>query len=508
MHDERTLPVSEKPWVASDRDAYPDTVHFRGLNTPVGIEASVPGLTVEGTLPSGLEGSFFRAVPDPAHPPMFADDNILSGDGMISRFRFRKGAVDFDIRYVQTARYLAEQHAGRALFGGYRNPFTDHPSVAETDRTVANTTPLWHAGRLFMTKEDGLPYEIDPDTLATKGACDFDGALPSQTVTAHSRVDPETGELFLFGYEADGACSRDVSYAVLDPRGHLMREQWFKQPYHGMIHDFAITRSRAIFPFFPTTTDLDRLRAGGPKWAHDQNLECCVGIMGRDGDVAGMRWFKGAKGASAFHIMNAFDEGDVVHLDLFVSETNAFGFMREAGGIHIDQRAIRGGFERWTFDLAGEGEHFTVTPLGPPGDMPRIRDADCGRDYKTGWYLSMNPQGGPPLPGGPVGAAFNCLIRITLPHGEIDMLALPPGHAVSEPVHVPATEPNGSDWLLCIVDKANGDAGFQSELWVLDADRPSRGPIARVHVPLPLRAQVHGCWVPATVQSQASQMTR
>jgi hypothetical protein len=43
----------------------------------------------------------------------------------------------------------------RALFGRYRNPFTDDPAVAGVDRTVANTTPIWHAGRLLMAKEDG-----------------------------------------------------------------------------------------------------------------------------------------------------------------------------------------------------------------------------------------------------------------------------------------------------------------------------------------------------------------
>lgn len=475
--------------------AFPETVHFQGLNAPVGIEASVRNLVVEGAIPPGLAGSFFRAVPDPAHPPLCADDNILSGDGMISRFRFDNGAVDYDIRYVRTARYEVERTARRALFGGYRNPFTDTAAVVGVDRTVANTTPVWHAGRLLMTKEDGRPYAIDPDTLETLGSWDFGGALKSETVTAHARIDPDSGEMFLFGYEAAGPCSLDVAFAVVDRTGALVREQWFKQPYHGMIHDFAITRTRAIFPFFPTTTDLDRLKAGGPKWAHEQDLECRIGIMDRDGDAGAMRWFTGPKGASAFHIMNAFDDSDRVHLDLFVSETNAFGFMREAGGIHVPQWEIRGGFERWTFDLAGEGDGFAVTTLGPPGDMPRLRDRDCGRAYRAGWYLTMNPQGGPPLPGGPVGAAFTALVRIDPGSGQLDMLALPPGHAISEPVHV---EADGAEWLLAVVDHSDGDGRFRSELWIIDAARPSAGPVGKVQVPLPLRAQVHGCWVPRT----------
>ena len=477
--------------------AFPRTVHFTGLNLPVGIEASVRNLPVEGNIPPEIEGAFFRAVPDPAHPPMFEDDIALSGDGMIARFLIEDGHVDYDIRYVRTARYEAERKARRALFGQYRNPFTDDPSVAGVDRTVANTTPIWHAGRLFMTKEDGRGYEVNPHSLETIGPWDYHGALRSQTMTAHARIDPESGEMFFFGYEAAGLCSRDIAYCVADAQGNLVSEQWFDAPYCASVHDFAITARHAIFPIFPTTADLDRLKAGGAHWAHQQDLESWVGIMPRAGDVAEMRWFKGPKGVSAFHVLNAFDDGDLVHLDLCLSDTNAFPFMREAGGIAWSQQELGGGLIRWTFDLAKPGEDFEARPIGPPGDMPRIRDADQGRPYRAGWYLSMNPQGGPPLPGGPVGVAFNALLRIEPGNGRIEALPLDPGMAVNEPVHVPARDPDHEGWLMMVIDRQTGEDDHASELWIVDAGAPGQGPVARISVPLKLRAQVHGTWVPA-----------
>ena len=303
---------------------FPRTVHFTGLNAPVRIEASVRDLPVEGTIPPEIEGAFFRAVPDPAHPPRFEDDIALSGDGMVSRFLFEGGQVDYDIRYVRTARYEAEREARKALFGQYRNPYTDDPSVAGVDRTVANTTPVWHAGRLFMTKEDGHAYEVDPHTLETIGSWDYEGALRSQTMTAHARIDPETGEMFFFGYEAGGLCSKAIAYCIADKEGKLVSEQWFDQPYCATVHDFAITQRYAIFPIFPTTADLERIKAGGPHWAHEQNRESWVGIVPRYGKVDEMRWFKGPVGVSAFHLVNAYEEGDLVHLDVCLSETNAF----------------------------------------------------------------------------------------------------------------------------------------------------------------------------------------
>jgi carotenoid cleavage dioxygenase len=421
---------------------------------------------------------------------------------MVARFNFEKGAVDFDIRYVHTDRYLAERKARRALFGKYRNPFTDDPSVEGVDRTLANTTPVWHAGRLFMTKEDGLGHEINPHTLETAGKWTYGGALKSETFTAHPRVDPKTGELFFFGYEAGGLCDPNIAYCIADKDGNLVSEQWFEQPYLSTIHDFVITEKYAIFPIFPTLADLERIKAGGPHWAHRQDLESWVGIMPRYGKVEEMKWIKGPVGVSCFHEVNGYDDGTQVHLDLCLTNSNAFPFMREAGGIDIAQQDLQGGLVRWTIDLSADEPAIQERPLGPSGDLPRLRDADQGRAYNHAWYLSMNPQGGPPMPGGPVGMNFNALIRIDVGNGGLEVMGVPPGAAISEPAHVPSSQAGHDGWLLSVVDIPNHPdpsqqvpGEYTSELWVIEADNPAKGPIAKVRTGLPLRSQVHGAWV-------------
>ena len=49
------------------------------------------------------------------------------------------------------------REAGRQLYGYYRNPFTDDPAVRDpahpNRRTVANTAPVVHGGKLFALKE-------------------------------------------------------------------------------------------------------------------------------------------------------------------------------------------------------------------------------------------------------------------------------------------------------------------------------------------------------------------
>ncbi|MBB4640995.1 carotenoid oxygenase family protein [Rhizorhapis suberifaciens] len=482
---------------------FPQTPDFMGLNEPLGVEVHLENLEVEGTIPSEIEGAFFRAVPDPEFAPLYPDDTALSGDGMISRIRFQGGKVDYDIRYVKTARYLAEKEAGKALFGRYRNPYTDRAEVQGVDRTVANTTPIWHAGRLFMTKEDGRAYEVNPNNLETLGSWDYHGALKSETMTAHVRIDPETGEMFFFGYEAGGLCSTDVAYCIADRDGTLVSEQWFKAPYCSMMHDFAITESFAIFPVFPTTASLDRVKEGGAHWIHEPELESWVGIMPRYGKVEEMRWFKGPKGVSVYHIMNAFEEGGKVHMDMHLSDTNAFAFIRVASGIDRQPWEIQGGFVRWTFDMESGDNAIGQEMKGPPGDMPRIPDAKQGRPYGYGWYGSVNPQGGPPLLGGPAGVCFNMLFRIEPDTGRLEALGLPPGHAIHEPVHVPAADPAHEGWLIAIVDHQTGDTQFEHAAWILEAGNIGAGPVAKVRIPTRLRAQVHGWWVSSAQLAQA-----
>src|SRR5690606_24297055 len=112
--------------------------------------------------------------------------------------------VDFKCRYARTDKFRLEQAAGRALFGMYRNPFFDDPSVEGRIRGTANTNAVVHAGKLLALKEDSPPLVMDPWTLETEGYTDFGGSLTSQTFTAHPKIDPHNGELIAINYSARG----------------------------------------------------------------------------------------------------------------------------------------------------------------------------------------------------------------------------------------------------------------------------------------------------------------
>lgn len=99
---------------------FPDAMSFAGFNTPSRIEAGILDLDMECEIPHEMNGAFYRAQPDPQHPPLSCDDISFSSDGMITNFRFHDGKVDFRQRWARTDKWKLEHEAGKALFGAYR----------------------------------------------------------------------------------------------------------------------------------------------------------------------------------------------------------------------------------------------------------------------------------------------------------------------------------------------------------------------------------------------------
>ncbi len=412
---------------------------------------------------------------------------------MVSLFRFENGHVDYKTRYVMTERLKDDRKARKSLHGLYRNPFTDDPSVKGHKRGAANTTPIWHGKRLLCLKEDSRAMEVDKDTLETIGEYDYGGKLKSETMTAHTRWDPDTDELYFFGYEASGLCTNDIAYCVADKNGTLTKEEHFEGPYVALMHDFVVTKEHVVFPFFPIVTSMDILKAGKPHWMWDPSKDSYIGIMPREGGVKHMRWFK-RPACSVFHFLNAFSEGSKVHVDACYSAVNPFPFITEAAGLQHDPMNMRGQLMRWTFDLSKPGESFEETSLGPAGDMPRVADKDLMKDFDIAYYESFEPEFGPPNIAGPVGAGFNTLRRLEVKSGKMQTYCDGPHSTLSEPIHIPSKQAGHEGYLALVADDHQK---FLSEIWVMEAADIQKGPIARVKLPMRLRNQVHGNWVEA-----------
>lgn len=269
-----------------DQVKFPETPFFQGFNTPSRLEGDILDLEVSGIIPKDINGTFYRIQPDHRFPPLFEEDIHFNGDGAVSAFRFENGHVDFKQRYVHTERYKHETAHRKSLFGRYRNKYTDNEMVKGIIRTAANTNILFWRGVLLATKEDGPPFAMDPVTLETIGRYDFDGQVRSPTFTAHPKIDPTTGEMVAFAYEAggdgnDGSC--DIVVYTIDANGKKTEECWYKAPFCGMIHDCGLTENYLVLPMTPLKCSLDRLKKGGSHWAWDPNEDQLYGIAPRRG---------------------------------------------------------------------------------------------------------------------------------------------------------------------------------------------------------------------------------
>jgi carotenoid cleavage dioxygenase len=174
------------------------------------MECDAPFLKVVGELPRELNGTLYRNGPNPQFEVSGA--HWFLGDGMLHAFHLENGRASYRNRWVRTPKWQAEHDAGRALFAGFGGrKLPDAPAASCTDSGVANTNIIFHAGRLLALEEGHLPTEIEPGTLNRRGYCDYDGAIAGP-FTAHPKIDPLTGEMVFFGYNAAGPLTPALSF--------------------------------------------------------------------------------------------------------------------------------------------------------------------------------------------------------------------------------------------------------------------------------------------------------
>jgi carotenoid cleavage dioxygenase-like enzyme len=463
-----------------------------GTAAPTRFEVDIHDCEVKGEIPKDLDGAFYRLHMEWLYPPLHLDETILAGDGYISMFRFNGGRAHYKGRFVRTQRYLNELKAGRRLYGYYRNPYTDDPSVRDIEnpgaRTTANTTPVILGGKLYATKEDGLPYEIDPNTLETREQTNFDGRWRSQTFTAHPKVDPLTGETFAYGYEADGLCSRAVFVGCFDRNGRLTREWRFEAPHTSILHDMWLTQDHVVIPGGGAVTSIERLKAGKIHWGWDPSRPSWHAVVPRAGGSEDVRFFFGPE-RSIVHTVNARTEGNRIVLEAPVANGNTWPWFNDINGSPYEP--VPSTLRRLTLDLASGRQDVQEEALfeTPISTFTRIDERFTTLPYRYTYvqYPDTRFDSGTRL-GRTDG---NCLGRFDLRSPALKTFFPGPARALQEPVfiHRSETSEEGDGYLIGVGH--NLDAST-TELYLLDARAMEE--IARVTLPFRTSPQVHGTW--------------
>jgi carotenoid cleavage dioxygenase-like enzyme len=429
----------------------------RGNYAPVPDELAEYDLPVEGAIPPELDGWYLRNGPNPRE----ATGHWFTGDGMIHGVRIEGGAAKwYRNRWVRT------------------DSFTDPFPLYNDDGTrnlraaVANTHVVNHAGKTLALVESSLPYEITND-LETVGCYDFGGKL-LDSMTAHPKICPTTGELHFFGYGSIFA--PHVTYHRADANGELTINRPVDVKALTMMHDFALTAGHVIFMDLPIVFNLDIAikGEGDMPYRWDDNYGARLGVLRRDDPFGEIRWFE-IDPCYVFHVANAHDSAD--GKSIVLQAVRYPELWRDNGGFdasavlwswtidlqngtvserQLDDRAVE--FPRIDDRLAGLPARYSVSV----GDASLVR-----HDLTTGNAVEHR-FGTSEAPGGPGEAVF-----VPSPSGPVD-------------------ESNG--WYLGYVYDAARDG---SDLVILDASDFAGDPVARIRLPRRVPYGFHGNWIPA-----------
>ncbi|KAL6997889.1 putative carotenoid cleavage dioxygenase 4, chloroplastic [Sarracenia purpurea var. burkii] len=288
---------------------------------------------VEGALPPCLDGAYIRNGPNPQFLPR-GPYHLFDGDGMLHAIRISQGRATLCSRFVKTNRYTVEREIGYLVFPSIFSGFNSLvASVARGSLTaariaagqfnpgngigVANTSLVLFGSKLYALGESDLPYavKLSPNgDIMTLGRDDFDGKL-SMSMTAHPKIDPDTGEVFAFRYSpippfltffrfnTDGTKQPDVPI--------------FSMTRTTFLHDFAITQKYAIFADIQLGFNpMEMIVGGGSPVETDTAKVPRLGVIPRYAkDESEMRWFD-VPGFNPIHAINAWEEdgGDTVVL--------------------------------------------------------------------------------------------------------------------------------------------------------------------------------------------------
>ena len=418
---------------------------FTGNYAPVADELTAFDLPVEGSIPPELNGWYLRNGPNPRK----ATGHWFTGDGMIHGVRLEGGrAAWYRNRWVRTESFVKPF------------PLYNPDGTRNLHASVANTHVVRHAGKTLALVESSLPYEITNE-LQTLGAYDFGGKL-ADSMTAHPKICPTTGELHFFGY--GNIFTPHVTYHRADANGDLTVNRPVDVPALTMMHDFALTAEHVIFMDLPIVFNLDIAMSGERDMPYrwDDNYGARFGVLRRDDPFGEIRWFE-IDPCYVFHVANAYDNGNSIVLQAVRYPE----LWRHNGGFEVD--AV---MWQWTIDLAaGAVEERQLDDRGV--EFPRIDDRLAGLAAR--YAITVGDKN---------------LVRYDLETGAAQehRFAGEPGEAV----YAPSGAGELAGWYLTYVYDPARDG---SDLVIIDASDFTGEPVARVRLPRRVPHGFHGNWL-------------
>ncbi|HVL01561.1 MAG TPA: carotenoid oxygenase family protein, partial [Dongiaceae bacterium] len=436
---------------------------------------------LSGKVPSSLEGTLFRNGPARWNAGDFQAQHLFDGDGMMGRFQFAQGKVHYRSRYVQTPKVRAERQ-GKTMRGlGSQRPGGILANAFRLLADRANTHAVMHAGKLLALSDDGRPWVLDADTLATRGRTRFNRELPRLSLfSPHPRIDPNTGELFNFGLVRSGGFRAGLRCYRVDPNGAMRTLATVPLDHLYINHDFAITEHYLVFVLAPVIVDpikaipaLLGLSTFEAASGYRDDIGTRIVLVPRDG---GKLRIVECPPLVYVHFNNAFEQQDSVVVDLvrhaqWDGVANALRHFRTeaAPGGHLTRIRISSNNRVEMEDLCAQA-----------GEFPNHDTRRTGREHRFSYFPSLQ----------------RTIIKLDHDTGRHQQHEFGALDMIGEPIFVPMDAQAGEDegWVLSIVYR---HAEHRTDLVILDARDFEADPLAVLPLPEPIFPGFHGSFVPS-----------
>lgn len=469
------------------RDPDPNHPYTSGAWTPVFDEYDADDLEVIGEIPKDIDGIYVRNSENPAfgsiglyHP--------FDGDGMIHTMSFRDGKASYKNRFVRTKGLMAEIEAGKPLWAGIaedprlstRPGWGAHGGIKDS----SSTDVVVHAGKILSTfYQCGEGYRLDPYTMEQFGT---EGWVPLDGISAHPKLDENTGELLFFNYSTHAPY---MHYGVVGPDNKLKHYIPIPVPGPRLPHDMAFTKNYSIIADLPLFWDADILAKGRHAARFHRDIPTRFAIVPRYGQPEDIRWFE-ADPTYVLHWMNAWEEGDEIVLDGYFQEDPAPKPLDAPGGdprlgqlmAYLDENSFKPKLHRWRFNLktGAVSESHLDDRLLEFGSFNQTYGGEKSRYLystftKPGWFL------------------FEGLVKHDFETGKSETLNFGEGRFGSEAPFAPRVGARSEDDGY-IVSFITDMVENRSECVLIDAQNIADGPVCRIILPHRISSGTHATW--------------
>ncbi|MEH6715211.1 carotenoid oxygenase family protein [Parasphingorhabdus flavimaris] len=460
--------------------------YLNGAWTPLMEEVDATDLEViEGAIPDDIDGIYLRNTENQIHQPL-GRHHPFDGDGMIHQISFQNGKANYRNRFVKTRCFDAEQSAEQSLWGGLmdgpgtslRPGFGAHGSLKDS----SSTDIVVHAGKAISTfYQCGEGYVLNPETLEPEGLAPW---VPIDGISAHPRVDENTGEMMFFNYSKFAPY---MHYGVVDKDHKLVHYVPIELPGPRLPHDMTFSENWSILNDLPVFWDEELLKRNIHAVRFHDDMPSRFALIPRHGDPSEIRWFEAAP-TYVLHWLNAYEEGDEVIMDGYFQEDPSPPPIAEAGEhghlmAYLDEHSFKSRLHRWRFNLK-DGTTTEERLDDRIVEFGMINQQYSGRKYryvystvaKPGWFL------------------FCGFIKHDLETGESETVTLDDGRYASEAPFAPRINSQSEDdgYLVSFIMDENSGT---SECILIDAKNFEAGPVCRIKLPHKICSGTHSTWV-------------